>query len=223
MSSILDRIKNALIDLNHEDTLKLVKEALDMGIDIESIVNVLADGMKVVGERFENGEYFIADVIVASEIFKEAMSILRPKIMELRKEVKPIGRVVIGTVYGDIHDIGKNLVATFLEANGFEVIDLGVDVPPEKFVEAIKQYNPDIVGMSALLTSTMMNMKSVIDKIREEGLRDKVKIIVGGAPVTERFAKEIGADAYGENAFKAVEICKRLVEEVRKQKKVEIV
>ncbi|MEM5822944.1 MAG: cobalamin-dependent protein, partial [Ignisphaera sp.] len=109
--------------------------------------------------------------------------------------------------------IGKDLVATFLEANGFEVIDLGVDVPPQKFVEAIKQYSPDIVGMSALLTSTMMHMKSVIDALKREGLREKVKIIVGGAPITEKFAREIGADAYGENAYKAVEICRKLVEE----------
>ncbi|MEM0027157.1 MAG: corrinoid protein [Ignisphaera sp.] len=213
---ILDKIKESLGNLDMDSTLNYVKIALEKGIDVKNIINALADGMKIVGERYEKGEYFVADLIVSAEIFNEVMNILKPKIIEMRREVKPIGRVVIGTVYGDIHDIGKNLVKTFLEANGFEVIDIGIDAPPEKFVEAVKQYNPDIVGMSALLTSTMTHMKDVIDALKKEGLRDKVKIIVGGAPITEKFAKEIGADAYGENAFIAVEICKKLVEELRK-------
>jgi methylmalonyl-CoA mutase cobalamin-binding domain/chain len=132
--------------------------------------------------------------------------------------LRPFGRVVIGTVEGDVHDIGKNLVITMLRANGFEVIDLGVDVPPKRFVEAVKQYKPDIVGMSALLTSTMVNMKRVIEALEEEGLRSSVKVIVGGAPITEKFAREIGADAYGENAVTAIEICKKLVEELHRGK-----
>jgi len=199
--------------------LDLVKKAVGEGYRPIDIINSLANGMKIVGERYESGEYFVADLIVASEIFKESMNILEPLILKEREQIKPIGRVVIGTVEGDIHDIGKNLVATMLRASGFEVIDLGVDISPQKFVEAVKQYKPDIVGMSALLTSTMINMKKVIDALENEGLRKNVKVIIGGAPITEKFAREIGADAYGENAVVAIDICKKLVEELRKTNK----
>jgi len=215
---MLNELRDALINLDIDKTLELVKKAIDQGFKPIEIINSMAEGMRVIGERFEKGEYFISDLIVSSEIFKEAMNILEPLIMKEKEIVKPIGRVIIGTVEGDIHDIGKNLVATMLKVNGFELIDLGVDVPPQKFVEAVKQYNPDIVGMSALLTSTMMNMRKVIEALEKEGLRDKVKIIVGGAPITEEFAKRIGADAYGENAVVSVDICKKLMEELRSKK-----
>ncbi len=208
--SILDRIRESLVNLDFDLTRKYVEEAIKNNVSIKDILNAMSSAMEEVGRKYERGEYFVADLIVAADIFKDVMNnLLKPLI---KKEVSgTIGRVVIGTVYGDIHDIGKNLVAVFLEAAGFEVIDLGVDVPPEKFVEAVKQYNPDIVGISTLLTSTMPHMKDVIEALKKAGLRDKVKIIIGGAPVTEKFAMEIGADAYGENAFKAVEICKKLI------------
>ena len=215
---MLNELRDALINLDMDKTLELVKKAIDQGFKPIEIINSMAEGMRVIGGRFEKGEYFISDLIVSSEIFKEAMNILEPLIMKEKEVVKPIGRVIIGTVEGDIHDIGKNLVATMLKVNGFELIDLGVDVPPQKFVEAVKQYNPDIVGMSALLTSTMINMKKVIEALEKEGLRDKVKVIVGGAPITEEFAKRIGADAYGENAVVSVDICKKLMEELRSKK-----
>lgn len=213
MSEILDIIRESIANLDLDSTLTSVRDALNMGVAVELIINALARGVEMVGKMYEEGRYFVSDLIVAGEIFREAMSILKPRIVGFRRETKPLGRVVIGTVYGDVHDIGKNLVAMFLEAAGFEVIDLGIDVPPQKFIEAIRIYSPDIVGISALLTSTMIHMRAVIEAIEREGLRDRVKIIVGGAPVTERFAREIGADAYGENAYRAVEICKRLVEE----------
>ncbi|MEM0489920.1 MAG: corrinoid protein [Ignisphaera sp.] len=210
--NILNKIKNSLAELDLEGTLKWIEEALINGVNIMDIIEKgLSEGMKIVGDKYEKGEYFVADMIVASEIFNEAMNMLKPIISESKKEIKTLGRVVIGTVYGDIHDIGKNLVKAVLEANGFEVIDLGVDVPIEKFVEAVKVYKPNILGMSALLTSSMVHMKDIIEALEREGLRDSVKIIVGGAPVTEEFAKSIGADAYAENAFKAAEICKKLV------------
>jgi 5-methyltetrahydrofolate--homocysteine methyltransferase len=215
---MLSEIKNSLINLDIDKTLELVKKAIDQGFKPLDIINTMAEGMKVIGDMFERGEYFISDLIVASEIFKEVMKILEPLIMKEKEVMKPIGRVVIGTIEGDIHDIGKNLVATMLRVNGFEVIDLGVDVSPQKFVEAVKQYNPDIVGMSALLTSTMMNMRKVIETLEKEGLRDKVKVIIGGAPITEEFAKRIGADAYGENAIVAVDICRKLAEELKGKK-----
>jgi len=215
MVDILNRIKESLVNLDPDSTRRFVEEAIKNNIPIRDILDAMASAMVEVGVRYERGEYFVADLIVASDIFKDVMeNLLKPLIKKERSEI--LGRVVIGTVYGDVHDIGKNLVATFLEAAGFEVIDLGVDVPPEKFIEAIRKYNPDIVGMSALITSTMMYMKHIIDAIKEAGLRDKVKIIVGGAPITEKFAIEIGADAYGENAFKAIEICKKLIEEKKR-------
>ena len=215
---VLVKIKESLVNLDLDRTIDFVKKAIEYGVKPIDIINVLADGMKIVGDLYERGVYFVADLIIASEIFKEIMNILEPLIMREKEVLKPIGRVVIGTVEGDIHDIGKNLVTTMLRANGFEVIDLGVDVSPQKFVDAVKQYKPDIVGMSALLTSTMINMKKVIETLEKEGLRDKVKVIVGGAPLTEKFAKEIGADAYGENAVIAVEICRKLVEELRRSR-----
>jgi 5-methyltetrahydrofolate--homocysteine methyltransferase len=215
---VLSSIKDSLVNLDMDKTIDFVKKAVELGFKPMDIINALADGMRVVGVRYERGEYFVSDLIVASEIFKEVMSILEPLITRVGEVVRPFGRVVIGTVEGDVHDIGKNLVITMLRANGFEVIDLGVDVPPQKFVEAVKQHKPDIVGMSALLTSTMVNMKRVIEALEKEGLRNSVKIIVGGAPITEKFAREIGADAYGENAVIAVDICKKLVEELHRGK-----
>jgi len=215
---MLSEIKDSLVNLDMDKTLELVRKAIDQGLKPIDIINSLAEGMRVIGDMFERGDYFISDLIVASEIFKEVMKILEPLITKEKEVVKPVGRVILGTVEGDIHDIGKNLVATMLRVNGFELIDLGVDVPPQKFVEAVKQYNPDIVGMSALLTSTMINMRKVIEALEKEGLRDKVKVIVGGAPITEEFAKRIGADAYGENAIVAVDICKKLIEELRSKR-----
>jgi corrinoid protein of di/trimethylamine methyltransferase len=208
--SLLEFIRNSLVNLDLSSTLKYVSEALKHDVSIIDVINSLADGMKLIGKKYEENEYFIADLIAAVEIFNESMNILKPKILE-KKETKLIGKVVIGTVEGDIHDVGKNLVKILLEVNGFEVVDLGVDVSVEKFVEAVKRYKPDIVGMSALLTSTMMNMRNTIEMLEREGLRDNVKIVIGGAPATQQFAESIGADAYGENAFKAVEICKNLL------------
>jgi|YelNatPaOPRAMG01_1025707.scaffolds.fasta_scaffold39286_2 corrinoid protein of di/trimethylamine methyltransferase len=207
---LLEFIKNSLVNLDAGLTLKYVSDSLKCNVSIMDIINSLADGMKLIGKKYEENEYFIADLIAAVEIFNESMDILKPKILE-RREAKPLGKVVIGTVEGDIHDVGKNLVRILLEANGFEVVDLGVDASSEKFVDAVKEYKPDIVGISTLLTSTMMNMRNIVEVLEREGLRDDVKIVIGGAPVTQQFAESIGADAYGENAFKAVEICKNLV------------
>ena len=150
--------------------------------------------------------------LVAGDLFMEIMDdLLMPVISERRGEVKKLGTVVLGTVRGDLHEIGKNIVATMLRAAGFEVIDLGVDVPPEKFIEAVKKYNADILSMSALLTTTMMKMEVVIKELEKACLRDKVKVIIGGAPITEDFARRIGADAYGRDVVEAVDICKKLV------------
>jgi len=210
---ILERIKNLLVNIEIDKVEEAVKEALKVGISpLEIIEGGLAPAMRIIGDKFERGEYFLAELVAAGETFKEILNnILKPKMMERGEITKKLGKVVIGTVRGDLHDIGKNIVATMLESAGFEVYDLGVDVAPEDFVKKVKETGADIVAMSALLTTTMIEMKNVIEELKKAGIRDKVKVVIGGAPITEEFAKEIGADAYGEDAVKAVKVCKQLL------------
>jgi len=204
---ILGRLRDAIVNLDIEGVQKACREAIDAGIPAyKAVTDGMAKGMEIVGEKYENGEYFLAELIMAGETMKEGMKVLEPYLKG--GEVRTIGKVVIGTVRGDLHDIGKNVVVTLLGAAGFEVIDLGVDVPPEKFVEAVKQNNPDIAGMSALLTTTMIEMENIVKALKEAGLRDKVKIIIGGAPITPEYAEKIGADAAARDAVEGVNICK---------------
>ncbi|ACK42012.1 MULTISPECIES: cobalamin B12-binding domain-containing protein [Dictyoglomus] len=206
----LEEIANAVIAGNRKKVQELVSKTLEKGLNPEEIINNgLLAGMSVIGERFKNNEIFVPEVLVAARAMQAGMDILKPLIAKNSGIIK--GKVVIGTVKGDLHDIGKNLVSMMLEGAGYEVIDLGIDVPPEKFVEAIREYNPDIVGMSALLTTTMSYMKVTIDVLEKEGVRRKVKVIVGGAPVTESFAKEIGADGYAPDAPSAVDLVNQLM------------
>lgn len=208
---ILKEIADSVIAGNRKKVQELVKVALEEGISPERIINEgLLSGMSVIGERFKRNEIFVPEVLVSARAMQAGMDILRPLIANSKEVIK--GKIVIGTVKGDLHDIGKNLVSMMLEGAGYQIIDLGIDVPPEKFVEAIKEHNPDIVGMSALLTTTMPQMKVTIDVLKQEGLRDKVKVIVGGAPVTPEFAKEIGADGYAKDASEAVELVNSLME-----------
>ncbi len=210
---VKEEIRECLVDLDRDCVLEKVEDALSQGCSAtELVLGPMSEAMQEIGRLYEEGEYFIAELMEAAEIFKEAMKRLKPLLQE---EARRRGggsklRIVIGTVKGDIHDIGKSLVATMLEAAGYEVIDLGVDVPPEKFVEAVKKYKPRVLAMSALLTSTAKRMREVIDLLEKEGLRDKVYIIVGGAAVTPGFAEEIGADAYGGTAVDAVNIVKNI-------------
>ncbi|RLE71234.1 MAG: cobalamin-binding protein [Thermoprotei archaeon] len=207
---LLEKIKNLMVDLEIDKVKEAVQEALNKNIPPLTIINkALSPAMEIIGEKYEKGEYYLAELVVAGDTFKEVMDILKPYLK--KQTLKKLGKVVIGTVRGDLHEIGKNIVATMLETAGFDVYDLGVDVPPEKFVEKAKEVDADIVALSALLTTTMIEMKNVIDEFKKAGLRDKVKIIVGGAPVTEEYAKKIGADAYGKDAVEAVKICKQLV------------
>jgi len=209
---ILQRIRDCIVNLNDEEALENVKKALENKITPKEIISSgLVSGMEIVGEKFEKGEYFISELIIAGEIGKQILKLLDPYLKGEKIKPKTIGKVVIGTVKGDIHDIGKNVVAMLLEIAGFEVIDLGVDVPPEKFVDAVKKNQADIVAMSALLTVTMPEMRNVIEELKRAGLRDRVKVIVGGASVTEEYAKSIGADGYGETAYDGVKICREWV------------
>ncbi|MGB9727085.1 MAG: cobalamin B12-binding domain-containing protein [Nitrososphaeria archaeon] len=207
---LLNAIRDSIVNLDFDKSKEYTLKALEAGATPQEIIlKSVAEGMEIVGKKFEASEYFLSELIVAGEIGKEITKILEPYLKG--EEIKKIGKVVIGTVRGDLHDIGKNIVAMMLEAAEFKVIDLGADVPPEKFVEAVKQEKPDIVGMSALLTVTMVEMKNVIDALKEAGLRDKVKVIIGGAAVTEDYAKSIGADGYGANAVEGVRICKQWI------------
>ena len=175
---------------------------------LELIQQYMIPAMDEVGRRFECEDYFVPELLLSARAMKAALEPLRPLLAA--SGAQPTGRVVIGTVKGDLHDIGKNLVAALLEGGGFDVVDLGADVPPEKFIEAIRNSNANLVCLSALLTVTMPSMRTTIDALKAAGVRDQVKVMVGGAPVTEQFAREIGADAYGDNAGAAVQIARRL-------------
>lgn len=197
---------NAILGLEEEKALKIARERLEAGEDPLKILDDLKVAAEKVGEKYEKGEFFVADLVMAGEIMKEVSELVRPKLKELGKAREPIGKLVIGTVEGDIHDIGKNIAVTMAEAAGFEVIDLGVDVPPQKFVEVIKQHNPEVVGMSGLLTLAIESMKKTVDAIKEAGLRDKVKIIIGGGRVDEHAKEYSGADAWTNDAAKGIRI-----------------
>lgn len=189
---------------------QLVQQAVDEGGDVQKILNEgLLAGMSVVGDRFKKNEFYIPEVLIAARAMKEGMQILRPLLAE--KNIKGAGTVVLGTVRGDLHDIGKNLVGMMLEGAGFEVVDLGVDVAPEKFIQVAEERNVDIAGLSALLTTTMPAMKDVISSLNKSNLRGKVKVMIGGAPVTQDYADEIEADGYAPDAASAVDKAKELL------------
>jgi 5-methyltetrahydrofolate--homocysteine methyltransferase len=210
MSAIYERLSTAILEGNEERIPKLVQKGLDEGLASKDILdNGLIVGMNEVSARFKRGDMFVPEVLMSAKAMQAGLEILRPHLVA--SGAKLMGTIVIGTVKGDLHDIGKNLVGMMCQGAGFEVIDLGFNVAPEKFVEAIKKHQPDIVGMSALLTTTMRAMGYTIKAIEEAGLRDKVKIMVGGAPVDAEFAARIGADGYGSNAPTASELAKRLV------------
>jgi len=193
------------------DTAKnLTEEALSQNISAEEVLNSgLVAGMNVIGEQFKNNEIFIPEVLVAARAMKAGMQIIRPLLAEAK--VESLGKIIIGTVGGDLHDIGKNIVAMLLEGAGFEVVDLGADVTKEKFLEFAEKENPDVLGMSALLTTTMVFMKDMVIALEEAGLKDKMKIIIGGAPITQSYADEIKADGYAPDAASAVDLVKSVM------------
>jgi len=192
-----------------EEVKKTVAEKLESGVDPLTMVDGLSKMLEEVGERYERGEFFLSELIMAGYLASEVSSLLKPHLIRAERRVP--GKVIVGTVKGDIHDIGKNIVIMMLGASGFEVIDLGVDVSAERFIEAVRNVKPDVLGMSALLTSTMNEMKVVIDSLKESGLRDKVKVVVGGRPITREFASEIGADGYSEDSVEAIKVVKELL------------
>jgi len=207
----LQKLYDAVLNGDQKTAVAVTQEALAEGIaPLELITKYMIPAMDEVGRRFECEEYFVPELLLSARAMKGALELLRPLLAA--SGAQPAGRIVIGTVKGDLHDIGKNLVASMLEGGGFEVIDLGADVAPEKFIQAVQEKNAQIVALSALLTVTMPSMRKTIDALREAGVRDKVKVMVGGAPVTPQFAREFGADGYGENATAAVALARQFVQ-----------
>jgi len=210
MPSLLENLAQYVIDGNAQKAKETTDEALAQNVPVADIINKgLVAGMQVVGQKFKCNEFYIPEVLIAARAMKQSMEKLRPLIAE--SGIQPIARVAIGTVRGDLHDIGKNLVGMMLEGAGFEVIDLGTDVSPEKFVEAVREHKAEAIGLSALLTTTMPAMKETIAALQEAGYRDQVKVIVGGAPLTQAYADEIGADGYAPDAASAVDTAKALL------------
>ena len=206
---LFSEIKSALVEFE-VDLLKVkVQEALDQGVDAEEIISVLSEGMDVVGERYQAGEYFVTSLIIAGETMREALEVLEPHLSNQGGAKR--GKMVMATVAGDIHDIGKNIFTTLMGTAGFEVIDLGVDVSAEAIVAAVKEHSPDILGLSALLTTNLEQFPLIVEMLEKEGLRSMVKIVVGGATVTGEFAKGAGVDALAKSAVEGVNICKAWV------------
>jgi 5-methyltetrahydrofolate--homocysteine methyltransferase len=209
MSTVAD-IKTMLMKGKAKDVEALVTKALEEGVGAAVILNEgLLAGMGEIGEKFKKNEVYVPEVLIAARAMKAGMSILKPKLLEAK--VKTRGVVVIGTVKGDLHDIGKNLVGMMLEGGGFQVVDAGIDVAAEKFVELAKTHNAQVIGCSALLTTTMTNMKAVVDAVKNSELKGKLKVMIGGAPVTQAFCDEIGADGYAPDAASASDLAKKLI------------
>jgi corrinoid protein of di/trimethylamine methyltransferase len=208
---IYDKLAQAVIDGEPEDAEELARQALDLNLDpLDCINKGLSPGIDRVGELFASGEYFLPDLIIGGDAMKAALGILEPALTG-GQERKVLGQVVLGTVKGDLHEIGKTLVGTMLTANGFLVTDIGVDKSAAEFVSAVKETGATLVGASALLTTTMLHQQEVIEALKEAGLRERVKVMVGGAPITDSWAEKIGADGYADDAIGAVAVAKRLV------------
>jgi 5-methyltetrahydrofolate--homocysteine methyltransferase len=192
----MDELKKSIMNGKADETAELVGKLLDEGKNPEAILKEsMIPAMDEVGDLFEKGEYYVPEMLVAASAMQKGLEVLKPRLAD--SGVDPLGKIVIGTVEGDLHDIGKNLVTMTLEGAGFEVIDLGTDVPPDKFIDAIKEHKPQVLGMSALLTTTMLAMKDAIKAIEDAGIRDRIKIMIGGAPIRQEFCDEIGADFHG--------------------------
>lgn len=211
-SSILEELKSAVMEGDSEKSLEFAKKALESGISpLDAITKGLAKGVKMVGDLFSEGEVFLVELVMAGDAMKAGMSVLLPVIRESKTEMVSEGKVVIGTVQGDIHSIGKDIVGTLLEAEGFEVLNIGEDVSTETFVDKVREHKPDVLGLSSLLTATLPAQKDVIEKLKAAGLRKDVKIIIGGAPTTQEWSNEIEADGWAGDAVSAVGLVKKLL------------
>lgn len=206
---VLQKLTGAMAGIDLDGTREICKEALSVGVPTIKVVKALSEGMSIIGERFEAKEYFLSELIMAGEIMREVQEIIEPYLEE--GQVKRRYKIVIGTVEGDLHDIGKNIVISLLSSSGFDVTDLGVDVPREKFVQTVSEIKPEVLGLSALLRATVPEMGEVIQALEDAGLRQTVKVVVGGLPLNEEYAKRLGADYYAEDAWKGLEIIQKVV------------
>jgi len=211
MQEILGKLKSMVLDFDIDIAEETAKEAIDSGVDPVEAANALTEGIQIVGDKFGSGELFLPDLVCASEVLKKAFPVINAEIEKRGEKAASLGKVVLGTVFGDIHNIGKDMVSTLLYAAGFEVIDLGINVKGEDFLKAVRDEKPDILAMSALLTTTAAEQRNVIEGLSKEGLRDKVKIIVGGSPINQEFADSIGADGYGATAPEGVRMVKKFL------------
>jgi 5-methyltetrahydrofolate--homocysteine methyltransferase len=206
----LQPLHDAILNGDAKTAKSITEQALSAGVEpLKLVQEYMVPAMAEVGRRFECNDYFVPELLLAARAMKGALELIRPLLTA--SGVQPVGRVAVGTVKGDLHDIGKNLVAAMLEGGGYEVVDLGVNVSPEQFVAAVKEKNVQIVALSALLTTTMPSMKTTIEALKQAGVRDRVKVLIGGAPITKRYADEIGADGYGESAAGAVGLAKQVM------------
>jgi 5-methyltetrahydrofolate--homocysteine methyltransferase len=206
----MEPIFECILEGDNKGIKAAVQRALDSGLEPGTILNQgMISAMSEVGKRFEEGEYYVPEMLISARAMKEGLELLRPLLIQ--QKVQSAGLVILGTVKGDLHDIGKNLVGMMLEGSAFEIIDLGTDVSPEKFVQAVQEHKPNVLALSALLTTTMPNMEATIQALKAAGVRDQVKVIIGGAPVTEQYAHEIGADGYAPDASRGVSLARSLV------------
>ena len=205
-----EKLVEAMVGMKEKEALEITKQMIEAGEDQINILNACKDAMNEVGARFEKGEFFLPELVMAGEILNQISEIVKPKLTGA-VETERLGKVIIGTVEGDIHDIGKDLVVFMLDVNGFEVLDLGIDVPVQKFVDAIKDFKPAVVGLSGFLTLAFDSMKATVDAIAEAGLRDQIKIMIGGGQIDEEVKKYAGADAYGSDAIEAVKLSKKWI------------
>jgi 5-methyltetrahydrofolate--homocysteine methyltransferase len=211
----MNALIEAIVDMREEDAVRTAREMLDQGTPPLQVLDDCRAAMTEVGKRYEAGTYFVPELILAGEMLRQISEIVKPRLVEGAAAVKKRGKVVIGTVQGDIHDIGKNIVSFMLDVNGFEVKDLGVDIPPQQFVDAVKEFQPEVVGLSGFLTLAYDPMKSTVKALADAGLRDKVKIMIGGGQMDEKIREYAGADAYGKDAMAAVALARSWVPEGR--------
>ena len=209
MDGELKELYTAILEGQRDEAKEYVEAALRAGVPAGEVLDVMVNAMGEVGELFEEGEYFVPEMLIAARAMKTGMEILKPELVGA--DIQPIGKIVAGTVKGDLHDIGKNLVCMMLEGAGFQVVDLGTDVSPEAFIAAVQEHQPDFVAMSALLTTTMPNMETTITALNAAGLRGAVRVLIGGAPVTQSYADKIGADGYAPDASRVVKLAKTLL------------
>jgi methanogenic corrinoid protein MtbC1 len=209
--AVLEELKNVVLTWDRDKAEPVARKAIEQGVDPVRCAEVIADALKIIGDRYSTGEAWLPDLVVASKVANLALRLITEEIRKQGKSVNSLGKVVIGTVLGDIHSIGKDIVATLLFADGFEVIDLGVNVKADDFLKAVNDHKPDILALSALLTTTAMEQRNVIEGLKRAGAREKVKVLIGGSPINQEFADRIGADGYGETGLSGVKVARQLI------------